>query len=473
MLHLQPTMLSSLPTRSRCLTLLAACVLGVLAPVIHAQQGVMTSADQAAFHQALHEVDDGRAQQAEPVLRKLAQRYPANDEVNEALGLIYAEDGQMAYALPYLQQACKDAPQSALDHANLGTAWLKLGRSRQAAVELAEAARLDPQNAETFSALGQAYMLLQDSSDAAKAFSHAAALGAGDPGLLYNWALALSQDHQAAEAAKVLEQIPADQMSDEAESLAGDVDENLGNYLSAVKHDQKAAEMDPSEENLYALCVEFLRHWTWDDATKTATYATERYPASARLKLVLGVAQYGSKRFADAAKVFDELLKKDPDNSVDADMLGRTCAGIAGENTNCDTLVTFSNQHPGNASAAFYAARQILGRPHSSADLDRAENLLKRATTKDPKLANAWYQFGILEAERQHWPQCAEMLEKATTLEPSLASAHYQLANAYAHLKRDSDRKNELVLFQKYSAQEKEHVDSEVRAMTVFLTKSR
>lgn len=433
----------------------------------------MNSADQAAFEQALHDVDAGRAQQAEPVLRGLAQRYPAIDQVNEALGLIYAQDGQMARALPYLEQACKDAPGSGLDHANLGTAWLKLGRNRQAAAELAASARLDPQNAETFSALGQAYMLLQEPADAAKAFSHAAALGAGDPGLLYNWALALSQDHQAAEAAKVLDQIPADQMSDQAESLAGEVDESLGNFLSAVKHEQKAAEMNPSEENLYALCAEFLRHWTWDAATKTATYAADRYPASARLKLVLGVALYGSKRFADAAKVFDELLKKDPDNNVDADMLGRTCGEIAGANSNCDALLTFSNQHPGNASAAFYSARQILGRPHSPADLDQAEQLLKRATTKGPKLADAWYQFGILETERKQWPRSAQMLEKATALEPGLASAHYQLANAYGHLGRESDRKKELALFQKYSLQEKTHVDTEVRAMTVFLTKSQ
>jgi tetratricopeptide (TPR) repeat protein len=475
--RLRPIMLNSRLSRSRCAALLAACVLAILLPAAQAQQAAMSTADQAAFQQALHAVDDGKAQEAEPVLRVLARRYPANDQVNEALGLIYAEagaeDGQMTRALPYLEQACKDAPQSALDHANLGTAWLKLGHNRQAAAELATAARLDPQNAETLSALGQAYMLLQDPGDAAHAFSRAAALGAGDPGLLYNWALALSQDHRAAEAAKVLEKIPVDQMSDEAESLAGEVEESLGDYLSAVKHDQKAAELNPSEDNLYALCVEFLRHWTWDGATKTATYAVERYPTSARLKLVLGVALYGSKRFADAAKVFDELLKKDPDNDVDADMLGRTCGQIADENANCDTLLTFSNQHPGNASAAFYAARQILGRPHSTADLDQAEVLLKRATAKDPKLAEGWYQFGILEAERKQWQQCAKVLEKATTLDPGLASAHYQLANAYGHLGRDADRKKELTLFQKYSAREKEHVDSEVRAMTVFLTKSR
>lgn len=91
----------------------------------------------------------------------------------------------------------------------------------------------------------------------------------------------------------------------------------------------------------------------------------------------------------------------------------------------------------------------------------------------DLKLADAWYQYGLLEAERNRWPENARMLERATALRPDFASAHYQLAIAYAHLGQDSDRKKELALFQTYSQKEKERVDTEVRRMTVFLTKSQ
>lgn len=432
----------------------------------------MTSTDQGAFRQALNAVDAGKPDQAEPVLRRLAERYPANDQISEALGLIYAEKGEMMRAVPYLERACRNAPNSALDHANLGTAWLKLGRAREAAAELTTAARLDPQNAQTLSALGQAQMLLNDAGDAASAFSQSAALAPPSADLLYNWALALNRSNQTATAAKVLDRIPADQVSGESESLAGDVEEKLGNFMSAVKHYQKAAQINPSEANLYALVLEFLRHWTWDAAETNAAYAAQRYPASTRLQLALGVAFYGDKRFPEAAKVFDGLLQNDPGNSLYADMLGRTCGEIAGGNPDCDTLVSFSNHHLDNPSATFYAARQILGRPHSASDLEEAERLLKRATSGNPKLAGAWYQYGLLESERNQWPQCARMLERAVALQPDLASAHYQLANAYGHLGRESDRKRELALFQTYSRQEKERVDTEVRRMTVFLTNS-
>ena len=447
-------------------------IIALSAVPAHAQPAGIAPADRAALQQALTAIDAGHPEQAEPVLHRLAERYPSNDQISEALGLIYAEQGEMTRALPYLQRASEIAPNSALDHANLGTAFLKLGRTHEAESQLAAAARLDPQNPQTLSALGQARMLLNNPAGAARAFSQAAARVSPSPDLLYNWALALSRTGQTAAAANVLERIPADQVSGESESLAGDVDEKLGNSLAAIKHFQRAAEIDPSEANLYALTVEFLRHWTWDAATTNAAYALQKYPASTRLQLALGVALYGGKRFPDAAKVFDGLLQNEPGNTMYADMLGRTCGEIAGGNRNCDTLVTFSNQHPGNSSAAFYAARQILGRPHSSADLDEAEKLLRRATATDPTSADAWYQYGLLEAERKQWPQCAGMFEKATTLRPDFASAHYQLALADSHLGRESDRKRELALFQTYRRQEKERVDTEVRKMTVFLTKS-
>jgi tetratricopeptide (TPR) repeat protein len=433
----------------------------------------MTQADQVEFRQALDEVDAGNSQEAEPVLVKLVERYRANSQVNEALGLIYAESGEMTRALPYLKRARNSAPQSALNHANLGTALLKLGHAREAVAELAIAARLDTRNAETFSKLGQAFMLLQDSANAVHAFSQAAALGPQSPNLFYNWAVALSQNGETEKASNVLDRIPEADRSDQSESLAGDVEEKLGHYLPAVKHYQAAAEKDPSEANLYVLCVEFLRHWAWDAATKTATYATEKYPDSTRLKLALGVGLYGSKSFPEAAKVFGGLLEREPGNAIFADMLGRTCGEIAGGNPDCDGLVSFSMQHLNNPVAAYYAALQILERPHSPADLDQAEQFLKRATAADATLADAWYQFGVLEAERQQWQTCARMLEKATALRPGFASAHYQLANAYAHLGRPGDRKKELTLFQTYSRKEKEQVNTKVQEMTVFLTNSK
>ena len=431
----------------------------------------MTPADSTAFRQALAAVDAGKPQEAEPVLRRLVDRYPGNDKVNEALGLIYAEGGEVSRAIPYLQRACSDAPQSALDRMNLGGAYLKLGSAREAAGELRDVVRLEPRNAEALSELGQAYVLLHQPADAARAFARAAAIRPQDSDLLYNWAVALADSGDPRQALAVLNRIPEDEMSDEAESLAGDLEEKLGNSLPAVHRYQQAVAKNPSEANLYALCVEYLRHWTWDEAKRTAAYATEKYPDSARLKLSSGVALFGSKEFPEAAKMFSELLEQDPANRTYAEMLGRTCDELGSGNGECAALQDAARKHSENAAADYYVAHEIVNRPHSAAELDEAELLLRRATAASPGLAEAWYEVGRVDAERERWEESAQALQKAIALQPSFASAHYQLAKVYGHLHRPRDRSKELALFQSYSREEEDNVNTKVREMTVFLTK--
>jgi predicted Zn-dependent protease len=429
----------------------------------------MTAADQAALRQALVDANAGRADAAEPVLRRLASRYPENDQASEALGLLYAENGSIREALPLLRRACRDAPRSAVDHANLGTAWLKLGNVPLAARQLSLAARLDPNNRETLSALGQAEMMLRNWTAAEKAFARAGAIGPAPPDLLYNWAVALADEGLTQRAAEVLARIPEGEKSDQAESLAGDLDEILGHPLAAVRHDQRAAQMNPSEANLYALCVEYLRHWTWPDAEKTAEYGVARYPRSVQLQLALGVALYGEKNFPRSAHVFAALLAREPNSDMVAEMLGRTCAEMAGGNAGCLGLVDFAARHPANAAAAVYASQQILDRPDTSADLDEVARLLSNARTANPQNADAWYETGLLDADRSQWQASADALRKATALAPGNAAAHYHLAIAWDHLGREKARQQELALFASCSRKEKDAVDKKVRAMTVFL----
>ena len=455
------------------LFLWTAAWLGLIMPSVAAQSrgSVISPADTVSLRNALADIDAGRPEQAESTLRRLADRYPNDDRVNEALGLIYAETGEVNKAVPYLQRACSSAPQSAVNHANLGTAWLRLGQARDAAVELKMATRLAPRNADAFSKLGQAYMLLHDPAEAARVFSQAVALDPHNSDLLYNFAVALTENGETQRVSQVLDRIPQGEMSDQAESLAGEVEEKLGNYMAAVRHDQSAASKNPSETNLYALCVEFLRHWTWHEARQTAEYGIARYPDSQRMKLALGVALFGAKSFPEAAKVFAGLLRTDTNNSMYADILGRTCGEISGGNADCGAIEEFAKKHPENASAAYYAARQILQRPHSTADLSEARTLLQRATAARPPIAEAWYEMGVLDAETTHWQDSAEALKEAIALRPSFTAAHYQLSIAYAHLNRPADRRRELALFQTYSSHEKDEVNARVQQMTIFLTK--
>jgi len=431
----------------------------------------MPIADRNALHAALDAYDQGQAAKAEPPLRDLAARYPRNYEANEALGGIYAEANDTARALPYLQRACTLAPRQALAHANLGAAYLKLDRHAEAVRELERASALDPHNGATQSNLGQALMLTAQPARAAKAFRIAVEAQPRDWDLHYNLALALYESGDAQQAATVLTKIPSEAMTDQTYLLAGDVDENIGDFRAAVMQYRAAAQANPSDVNLYRLTVEFLRHWTWDEAIKIAEYGARQYPASAHFKAAEGIALYGNSKYPEAAETFSSLLAADPDNAMYADLLGRSCSLIVEGPSACKGLEEFGDKHPENARVATYVATAMLHRPTSEQDTGKIEKLLRQAIATDPMLTEAYYQLGVLEQQRLQWKESTTALEKAVELRPSYAEAHYRLSRAYSHLGMREDAQKQIALQQQYVQQEKDNLNARMQDVMTFLVK--
>ena len=430
----------------------------------------MSSADRNALRLALVAYEQGKLTEAEPVLLNLTKRYPKSYEPNEALGSLYAELGDAARALPYLQRACSAAPKEALAHANLGAAYLKLNRNREAVDELQSAARVDPRNGATQSNLGQALMLTNQPAKAAKAFLAASEFDPANRDLRYNWALALYDAGDAAQSSIVLAAIPDQAMTDQAESLAGDVDEKLGNFKPAVLHYQAAAKMNPSDANLYTLTLELLRHWNWEETIQVADFGTSRFPASDHFRTAAGIAYYAKGDYAAAVGVFSKLLQRDTENAMTADLLGRSCGALGdGVNAGCAVVGDFAQKHPGNAVMTTYAAIAILHAPQADQNLDKAASLLKEAIAADPKYPEAYLRMGVLEQTRLHWAESTPYLEQCVMLNPTGAEGHYRLSRAYAHLGRSQDAQAQIALHQRYSKQSKDSLDSRMQEVMRFI----
>jgi tetratricopeptide (TPR) repeat protein len=430
----------------------------------------MAPADDLALELALSAYEQGDLLKAERLLRSLAQRYPANFTVTETLGLVYAERGDFASAIPLLEKACTLRSSSALAFANLGAAYLKDGRNRDARRALARAAALDPANPRTQSNLGQALAQAGLFRQAAEAFQAAARASPADPDILYNWAFALFREGDFDRAAEVLVRLPSIESSPTAQSLLGDIDEKRGHFEDAVQHLKQAATLDPSEQNIYTLGVELARHWNFKSAAEIFTYGISKYPESARLQVGLGVSKYGNNDYAGASSVFSHLLARDPDNTLYADFLGRSCSLTAAEGDGgCQRLTDFAERHPQNASAACYAAAGILHRPVKAQDLELARHLLQQAIAAEPKLAKAYFEMGVLEQQEMHWRESVAPLERAVALDPEFVEAHYRLARAYARIGKQEQAQREIVVQQKYSRQKKENVDARLRDLKTFL----
>lgn len=435
-----------------------------------ASNSSITSSENTSFQQAQADLDAGDTAAAEPLLRGLHARHPHNYEINESLGLLYASGGRLAQATPLLSAAAREAPNSDVAHANLGTAYLKLGRAADAARELSVAARLNPANAGTQQALGQAWMLEKQPEKAASAFEGALAQGGDDPALLYNAALALFDCGKAADAEPLLARMPDMQTSAEAQSLYGDVDEQLGRFEDAAKHFANAVHLDPTEANTYMLGIEFLRHWTFDPAAQEFAAGVRVFPQSQRMRLGLGVALYGAGKYDQAIPVFADLLAQNPSNAMYAELLGRTCTVLTeGEQPKCAELTAYAEQHPRDAILATYAATRILHQPADSAQLEAARRLLAAAIRANPNLAEAHFGMGLLLQTESAWGRSIPELQAAIRLRPEYASAHYRLAMAFSHTGQHDQARAEIALQQKYNQQEQAGVDTRLKQVTTFL----
>ena len=98
-------------------------------------------------------------------------------------------------------------------------------------------------------------------------------------------------------------------------NLLGDVDARAGDYVAAAVGYQRAAHLAPTEEHLFDWGDNLLRLRAYDDAVDVFTASIRRHPASARLHIGLGIAQYSRGRHEDAVASFcaaADLAPADP-----------------------------------------------------------------------------------------------------------------------------------------------------------------
>jgi len=426
------------------------------------------------FQDAMAAEDRGDLTTAESLLRGLQAKQPGIFAIDESLGLLYIKQENFESALPLLKAAAAEQPDSDAAHANLGAVLYRLQRNTEALAEFQAAARLNPQNADTEESLGRLLMEQHHASQAADVFAAAIKLQPDNADLILDRAQALIEADRPAQAAAELKAIPGVEQSASAQLLLGDAEEKLRSYKAAAEHYARAVELDPSEPNVWALGVEFLRHWTFDPAIKEFEAAAAKFPNSTRIKLGLGAAYFGDAKYAESIPVFADLLDQDRNNALYAELLGMACTSVAESNKErCTALIQFAQAHPGDARISTYAASMLLTETSGNDQTELAQKLLTSALAVDPAFAEAHYQMGLLKQNRGDWAGSVPSLEKAISLKPDLAPAHYRLALAYWRTGRKQEGQAEMELQKKYSKQGKEDLDRRLRQITTFIVEVR
>lgn len=224
----------------------------------------------------------------------------------------------------------------------------------------------------------------------------------------------------------------------------GDFEEKLGNSLEAVREYQRAAELEPSEPNLFDWGTELLTHRALEPAGEVFTKGNHLFPESVRMLVALGVTWYARGSYDRAAQCMENASDLAPDNASPYLFLGKM---LSVENTpshgSINRLARFAALHPDDALANYYYAVALAkqsanaGEIHSSTDAARpalVESLLKEALRLDPKFGAAYLQLGILYSRRADFAQAISMYRKAIENAPeddeSQAEAHYRLSQA-------------------------------------------
>ena len=239
--------------------------------------------------------------------------------------------------------------------------------------------------------------------------------------------------------------------------LMADLAEKQHDPLLAVREYQRAAELDPSEPNLFDWGTELLTHRTLQPAIEVFTRGNQRYPQSARMLVGLGVAWYASGSAEQAIGYVCEAADLESTNPTPYVVLGKMAiADAASSPAVVDRLAKFADRHPTDALANYYYAVALWKQDRASRSPEtarRVESLLEKARSIDSKLAGASLQLGIVYQESGDLSRAVTAYESAVASDPNLREAHYRLSQLYRRTGKKVQAEQELAAYNRISGE--------------------
>jgi tetratricopeptide (TPR) repeat protein len=263
---------------------------------------------------------------------------------------------------------------------------------------------------------------------------------------------AVGQDRQAR---AIAEGLLARQDSADLHHLLADLDEKEQHPLQAVREYQRAAELDPSESNLFDWGTELLIHRTLQPAIEIFTRGVRLFPESSRMLVGLGVAWYASGSAEQAANYICQASDLNPEDPNPYRVLGKMAvADTASSPEVVARMARFHERFPESAPANYYYAIALWKQPRdarSEETSQQVQSLLEKARQLDPKLAAVSLQLGILHEERHDLPRAIAAYQEAVATDPQLREAHYRLAQLYRRTGEKTKADQERVAYNRIS----------------------
>jgi Flp pilus assembly protein TadD len=350
------------------------------------------------------------------------------------MGLVLGSEGQENAANAFFEKAVHIQPDSAEAHQNLATNLLRLKRVVLAEQEFKRAALLKPHDYTINHNLGEFYIYYGRLPDAVPYLKKAQEARPESYANGYDLALAEIQSGMLREAEIQIDALMRVRDRADLHALLAEVKEKQQDYLAAAKEYQRTAQIDPSENNVFAWGAELLRHRSPDPAIQVLTRGVKLYPQSARLQIGLGIAFFMREFYDRAVDAFCHAVDLDPKDPRPYYFLASIYAISPSRAVEVTArLGQLVQIQPRNAQARYYYAMSLWKAARLETqvtDLPKVESLLRTAIDLDPAFAEAYLQLGVLCFEEKRDSEALQHYEKAVKLDPNLADAHYRLGQA-------------------------------------------
>jgi tetratricopeptide (TPR) repeat protein len=354
----------------------------------------------------------------EESLHEAVEREPGNFDTNHRLGKLLVDDGKAGKAIPYLERAFQLNPNDYENAYELALTYADVGKYERARTEV------------------RTLLTFQDKA---------------------------GQDLGQPDKARQVE----------LHHLQGDVEEKLGHPLEAVREYQRAAELDPSERDLFDWGANLLMHHAFEPAIEVFTKGNRLYPSSVRMLSGLGVAWYARGAYDQAARDLCAASDLNPGNPNPYLFMGKIqSVGTIQSTCIVERLGRFVRLHPENALAYYYYALGLWNRREGSGEAKnfaQVQSLLEQAIHLDPKLGEGYLQLGMLYSDHGDIAKAISAYREATDASPAMEEPHYRLAQAYNRTGEKLKAQTELQLYNQLSKKTADEVERERREVQQFV----
>ncbi len=286
----------------------------------------------------------------------------------------------------------------------------------------------------------------------------------------YSLAAAYRQSGDVKRADQVVQTLLARGERAELHGLLGEIREGEGQPVEAVREYQRAAEMEPSEEHLFAWGAELLLHHADAPASEVFGKGHRLYPKSVRMLVGLGAAAYGQDLNEQAARWLLQAIELEPSDARPYLFLGKVQEVAKSEPEEwVEAFRKFVASRPDDAWAHYYYAVALEKQRRGERDFTAREAQLQKAIAIDPRLGEAYLKLGLLDEEKGKLAEALAALQKAVELTVLPDEAHLRLAQVYRRMGETEKARRESELYEEVSKKKKEKMERERRELGEFV----